>query len=259
MRVMVLSLTLLAALPLIPTQLRADLTLKGTGSGSGLGVSTQGDNATYFKGGMMRGDWTSDGKTQTTILDLDHQKMIIIDPSKQKAEIYDLAKMAEKLKTIPDGDIKVEIKPTGKTRTILGRSCEEHLIKVFVPYKDPSGMSVDTTLSGPAWIAKDSPGLSDYRAFYLKAAEKGLFFNQPASVQAQPGRAKGMTRLYKELAKVGIAYDVAIEVTFHGSGMMAVMDKMGSIKSSGTVTSVSTEPLSDQIFAVPAGFKVKEK
>jgi len=52
---------------------------------------------------------------------------------------------------------------------------------------------------------------------------------------------------------------VAIEVTFHGSGMMAVMDKMGSIKSSGTVTSVSTEPLSDQIFAVPAGFKVKEK
>ena len=248
------------ALALVAPPARADLTLKGTGSGSGMGMSTQGETVTYFKGGKMRSDWTKDGKRVTSILDLDQQKMISIDHAKKKAEVYDLGKMAADLKKIPDGEMKVEVKPTGKTRSILGRTCEEYQVSVLVPYKDPSGMSVDTLLSGPAWIAKDSPGLSDYRSFYLKAAEKGLFFNQPAAAQAQPGRAKGTTRLYKELAKAGVPYVTEIQVTFHGSGMLAqMMSKMGNVRTGSTITAVSTQPLSNEIFEVPAGFKVKEK
>jgi Domain of unknown function (DUF4412) len=239
---------------------RADLKIKGTGSGSGLGMSTQGETVTYFKGGRMRSDWTKNGKTLTTILDLDHEKMITIDHAKKKAEIYSLADIAANLKAIPDGDMKIEVKPTGKTKSMLGRSCEEYLIRVVSPYKDPSGMSVDTVISGPAWIAKDSPGSSDYRSFYLKAAAKGLFFSNPAAAKAQPGRAKGMTTLYKELAKTGIPYATDIQVEFKGTGTMAqMMEKLGGVKTTNTVTSVSTQPLSDQVFEVPAGFKTKMK
>jgi uncharacterized cupredoxin-like copper-binding protein len=239
---------------------RADLMLKGTGSGSGPGMSAQGETVTYFKGGRMRSDWTRDGKTLTSILDLDHEKMISIDHEKKKAEVFDLARIASEMKAIPDGDMKVEIKPTGKTKSILGRSCAEYQVSVLVPYHDSSGMSVDTLLSGPAWIARDSPGLSNYRSFYLKAAEKGLFFNQPSAAKAQPGRAKGTTRLYQELAKAGVPYATDIRVEFKGTGMMAqMMSKMGDVKTSSTVTQVSTGPLADQIFEVPAGFKIKEK
>jgi hypothetical protein len=239
---------------------RADLTLKGTGSGSGMGMPTEGETVTYFKGGRMRSDWSREGKTLTTILDLDHEKMISIDQDKKKAEVYDLAKIAGDLKSIPDGDMKVEVKPTGKTKSILGRSCEEYRISVLVPYQDPSGMSVDTVLAGPAWISRDSPGLSDYCAFYLKAVEKGLFFNHPAAAKAQPGRAKGTTRLYQELAKAGLPYATDIRVEFHGTGMLAqMMSKMGDVTTASTVTEVSTKPIPDQVFEVPAGFKVKEK
>jgi hypothetical protein len=239
---------------------RADLTLKGTGTGSGLGMSTQGETAVYIKGGRMRSDWSKNGKILSTILDLDHEKMITIDHAKKKAEVFDLSEIAAHLKAIPDGDMKVEIQPTGKTKTILGRSCQEFQILVVSPYQDKSGMSVDTVISGPAWIAKESPGSSDYRSFYLKAAAKGLFFSDPAAAKAQPGRAKGMTTLYKELAKTGVPYISDIQVNFKGEGMMAsMMAKIGAVKSTNSVKEVSTKPLSDQVFEVPAGFKTKIK
>ncbi|HEV8337799.1 MAG TPA: DUF4412 domain-containing protein [Candidatus Polarisedimenticolia bacterium] len=248
------------ALALSPALAFADLTLKGSGSGSGLGMSASGETAIYIKGGRMRSDWTQGAKSQSMILDLDHQRMIVLDHAKKKAEVFDLAKIAADLKAIPDGDMKVEIKPTGKTRSILGRTCQEFLLRVVVPYADPSGMSVDTILSGPAWIAKDSPGASDYRSFYLKAAEKGLFFNHPAAAKAQPGRAKGTTALYKELAKLGVPYASDIRVDFQGTGLLAqMMSKMGEMKSGSTVSQVSTAPLPDHLFEEPAGYKIKAK
>lgn len=252
------SIALVVAAGLTPLQ--ADVTLKGTGSGSGFGMATQGESVIYIKGSRMRSDWSRDGKTQTMILDLDAQRMTVIDPEKKKAEVYDLAAMASQLKSIPDGAMTVEFKPTGKTKTLLGRTCQEYLIRVVAPYKDPSGMSVDTTLKGPAWIAKDSPGSADYRNFYLKAAEKGLLFNHPAAAKAQPGRAKGTIALYKELAKAGVPYASDIQVEFSGQGLMAqMMAKMGQAKMGSSVTQVSAAAIPESVFEVPAGYKTKAK
>src|SRR5438093_2371483 len=116
----------------------------------------------------MRSDWSKEGKTLTSILDLDHQKMIVIDHAKKKSETYDLAQLAAQLKSIPDAQMTVELKPTGKTRSLLGRTCQEYQIHIVAPYKAATGESVDTLFDGPAWIAQDSPGQSDYRAFYRR-------------------------------------------------------------------------------------------
>lgn len=237
---------------------RADVTLKGTGSGSGMGMSAEGSTVTYLKGDKMRSDWTREGRTVSSILDLDAQKMIVLDHAKKKAETYDLAEIASRLKVIPDAEMKVEVKATGKSREILGHSCQEYLIRIVAPYKAASGESVDTIFSGPAWVSKDSPGVADYRAFYLKAAQKGLFFSHPAAAKADPGRAKGMILLMKELAKAGIPYQSDIAVQLSGTGLMAqMMSKMGSMKMTGTLRQISTSPLSSDLFAIPAGYKAK--
>lgn len=41
--------------------------------------------------------------------------------------------------------------------------------------------------------------------------------------------------------------------------MASMMSKMGSSSMTITATSVSTDPLSDDLFAIPAGYKVKGK
>jgi len=256
LRILIVPLVALA----LSSQARADLTLKGSGSGSGLGMSTDGSTVTYLKGGKMRSDWTGGGKTLSSILDLDAQKMIVLDHGKKKAEVYDLTEIASQLKMIPDAQMKVEVKSTGKSRQILGRPCQEYRIRIVAPYKAAAGENIDTIFSGPAWVAKDSPGLADYRAFYLKAAEKGLFFSHPAAAKADPGRAKGMMLLFKELAKAGIPYQSNIAVQFSGTGLMAqMMSKVGNLKMASTISQISTSSLSTELFGIPAGYKLKEK
>lgn len=238
----------------------ADLTLKGTGSGSGIGLSSEGSTVTYLKGGKMRSDWTKEGRTRSSILDLDAQKMIVLDHEKKKAEIYDLSELAASLKSVSDSEIKAELKPTGKTRELMGRSCQEYLIRIVAPYKAATGENVETIFSGPAWVSKDSPGIADYRAFYLKAAEKGLLFTPPTAAKSDPGRAKGMILLFKELAKAGIPYQSDIAVQISGTGLMAqMMSKVGSMKMASTIKEVSTAPLSSGLFEIPSDYKTKGK
>ena len=53
----------------------ADLTLKQTVSGKGLGVNGQTTSTTYIKGNRMRSETQLGDKTQITIFDLVGQKM----------------------------------------------------------------------------------------------------------------------------------------------------------------------------------------
>ena len=41
-------------------------------------------------------------------------------------------------------------------------------VRPILKGKLATGESVDTLFDGPAWIAQDSPGQSDYRAFYRR-------------------------------------------------------------------------------------------
>jgi hypothetical protein len=58
----------------------------------------------------------------------------------------------------------------------------------------------------------------------------------------------------------GIAYETETSVKMDGSGPMAgLMAKMGGVSMNTTVTDVSVGALADDLFAVPAGYKLKER
>ena len=115
-------------------------------------------------------------------------------------------------------------------------------------------------ISGPAFLSTAAPGAKDYAAFYTAAAEKGFFFGDPRAAKAQPGNAKGMMALYKTMAEKGVPLESKQIIKLSGDGPMAgLFARMGGGEINSTVTSVSADPLADDLFTVPAGYKTKRQ
>ena len=70
-----------------------------------------------------------------------------------------------------------------------------------------------------------------------------------------------MSEMYRQMAALGgIAYETETNIKLEGSGPLAgMMAKMGGMSMTTTVTEVSTGALADDLFAVPAGYKLKER
>jgi hypothetical protein len=131
---------------------------------------------------------------------------------------------------------------------------------VSVKSQMAEGMAMTVTISGPAYLSTDAPGAKDYASFYMAAADRGFFFGDPRAAKAQPGNAKGMMALYRTMAEKGIPLESRHVIKLSGEGPMAgLFAKMGGGEITSTVTSVSAEPINDDLFAVPAGYKVKRQ
>jgi hypothetical protein len=243
----------------------ADVTLKQTTTGKGLGMSGTTPAVTYIKGNKMRTDTTVGDRTQTMIFDLDAQKMYMFDSRKKEADVYDMATFAKDISASVDtANMKVSMKANGQTKEIAGKTATGYDLEVSVPagMGGNKDMMMVMTLSGPTWIVKGAPGTADYVGFYKAAVEKGWIFSDPRAAKGQPGQAKAMAEMYKQLAEAGgIAYETEMQMKMGGmSGPMAgLMAKMGNMSFSTKVDSVETGALAADLFAPPAGYKLNNK
>jgi hypothetical protein len=245
----------------------ADLTIKQTAGGKGLGLSGETTGTTYFKGLRMRSEVVLEGRTQTAIFDLDAQKMISFDSKKKEADVWDMAAVAAEVsKSVRIDDMKVSLEPNGETKTIAGLKAAGYALEISMPamLTGNADMTMLVTLSGPVWIVKDAPGTADYLAFYKAAAEKGWVLSDPRAAKASPGPARAMTEMYRRLAEAGgIAYESDIQITMKtvdaSNPLSGLLGKMGNVQMVSTVTDVNTASLSDDLFTPPAGYKLKPK
>lgn len=239
----------------------ADVTIKQTVSGKGLGMSGTTPSTTYIKGNRMRTDTEIGERVQTQIFDLDTQKMYMFDSRKKEADVYDMAAFTQELsKSVDMANMKVSFKANGQTKQIAGRTATGYDMEVVVPttMAGNKDMSMTMTLSGPMWIVKGAPGTADYLRFYKAAVEKGWIFSDPRAAKGQPGQAKAMAEMYKQLASSGgIAYETQAQMKMSGSGPMAALfAKMGNLTMTTSVTSISDAALADDLFAPPTGYKL---
>ena len=242
----------------------ADVTIRQTTDGKGLGISGKATGATYIKGNKMRSDMVSGNKTQTTIFDLDAQKMYIFDSKKKEAEVWDMAQFSEELaKSVDMSNMKASLKPNGRTKPIGAYTADGYDMEISMPaaMAGRKDMDMTVTLSGPVWIVKDAPGAADYNGFYKAAAEKGWIFSNPAAAKGQPGQAKAMAEMYRQLSDIGgIAYEIDMQIKMSGDGPMGgFLAKLGNISMTTVVDSVETGELADDLFAPPEGYKLKQK
>jgi hypothetical protein len=243
----------------------ADVTIKQTTTGKGLGMSGTTSGMTYIKGSKMRTDSVLGDKTQSVIFDLDAQKMYSFDSKKKEADVFDMGTFAKEISANVDtANIKVSFKPNGQTKEIAGKSATGYDVEVSVPAAmgGSKDMSMVMTLSGPTWIVKGAPGTADYARFYKTAVEKGWIFSDPRAAKASPGQAKAMAEMYRQLAEAGgIAYETDIHLKMGGgSGPLGgLLAKMGNMSFATKVDNVEVGPLADDLFAPPVGYKLTTK
>ncbi len=242
----------------------ADVTIKQTIAGKAMGNATSAVTTTYVKGLKMRSDTVMGDTVRSTIFDVDGQKMYIFDSKKKEADVWDMAAFgAEVSKNVQAGEVKASIKPNGQTKELLGKTASGYDMEISVPATmgGEKGMKMTVVLTGPMWIVKGAPGTAEYLAFYKAAVEKGWIFSDPRAAKGQPGQAKAMSEMYRQLAAAGgVAYETEMSIKMDGEGPMAgMMAKMGGITSTTTVQSIETGSLAADLFAPPAGYKLNEK
>jgi hypothetical protein len=246
----------------------ADVTVKMSVSASGMGAAGKTSGVAYIKGNKMRSDLQMGNRTQTTIFDLDAQKMYVFEAGKKEADVWDMADFAKTVTAVVDpSQLKGSLKPNGQTKQFgnLTANGYDMLVSGPAPMGGNKEMAMNLTLSGPVWIVKDAPGADEYTRFYKAAVEKGWIFGDPRAAKAQPGQAKAMSEMYRQFAEIGgIAYETDIQVKISASGeaggfMSGMLAKMGNISSKTLVEDVQTGALSDDLFAPPAGYKLNAR
>ena len=159
--------------------------------------------------------------------------------------------------------MKASIKANGQTKQLLGKTAAGYDMEVIVPATigGTGGMKMTVTMTGPIWVVKGAPGTAEYVNFYKGAVEKGWIFSDPRGAKGSPGQAKAMAEMYNQLvATGGIPYETVTNMKMGGEGpMAAAMAKMGTMSSTQTVTAVDTGALAADLFAPPAGYKIKEQ
>jgi hypothetical protein len=242
----------------------ADVTLKQTTGGKGMGISGNASGVTYIKGNKMRSDVVVGGRTQTTIFDIDAQKLYVFDSKKKEADVWDMAAFGEQIaKAVDVTGAKATLTENGNTKqigahTAVGYDVEVSMQSAFAGSKD---MNMTVTLSGPVWIVKDSPGAADFSRFYQAAVEKGWIFSDPRGAKAQPGQAKAVAEMYGRMAETGgIPYETAVQIKLSGGGPAgAILANMGGLTMTSLVDSVDVAPLADDLFLPAADYKLNER
>lgn len=242
----------------------ADVTIRQTTTGKGMGMSGQTPGTVQIKGNKMRADSVIGDKTQTTIFDLDAQKMYIFDSKKKEADVWDMAAFSAELsKNVDPSSTKASFKPNGQTKEIAGHKADGYDMDISMnaAMAGSSDMKMTVTVSGPVWMVKDAPGAVEYARFYKTAIEKGWIFSDPRAAKGQPGQAKALAEMYNQVAQTGgVAYQTDMQIKMGGSGPMAgFLAKLGNVTMSTVVSGVETGALADDLFAPPAGYKLNAK
>jgi hypothetical protein len=254
-------LTLAVAAPAL-----ADVTIKMTTGGKMMGMGGNAQGTTYIKGNKMRSDLQMGGKTLTTIFDLDAQKMYSFESGKKEADAWDMAAFTQEIgKSVNTAEIKASVKPNGQTKQFGTYTAQGYTMEISVPAQMGRDQTMTMILTGPVWIVKNAPGAADYAAFYKAAVEKGWIFSDPRAAKGQPGQAKALAEMYRQFAEIGgVAWetDINIKMDMGGAGggpLGGFMAKLGNMNMTQTIQSIETGALADDLFAVPAGYRINNR
>ncbi|HUQ89187.1 MAG TPA: hypothetical protein VM096_16630 [Vicinamibacterales bacterium] len=242
----------------------ADVTVKSTAGAKGMGQDRNTAMTTFIKGNKMRTESVTGDTTRVMIFDVDSQKLYSFDSSKKEVDVWDMQAFGATVQqSVDTSGMKASIKPNGQTKQLAGKSATGFDMELSIPATmgGKDGMKMTVTMSGPIWIVKGAPGTAEYLNFYKGAVEKGWIFSDPNGAKGNPGQAKAMAEMYRQLAATGgIPYEQEMNMKMSGDGPMAgVFAKMGGMTMTTTVVSVETGALAADLFAPPAGYKIKER
>ncbi len=245
----------------VPATADVAITQKVSGRLLGVGAASA-TSTTYIKNGRMRTETVTNESTEVTVVDLEAGKTFTFDLVNKEAEVYGLSAAAADMTDAADiSRLKVALTPNKKTKTVLGRKTEGYDVTLSMPVTIEERQATVSVI-GSVWIAKAAPGSADWARFFARAAARaGLGDVDPLDPQLAPWQSASMAELYRKMADTGgIPYEMLLTFTMDGGGPLAsVISTLGGGSTTTTVTGVTVGPLADELFAPPAGYRLKPR
>jgi hypothetical protein len=269
--------TTMAILALCLAPVRADVTIKQVITIEGPMAGAVGEKPVMtirIKGNKSRSDVTGPAAV-SAISDLDAKQVIVLNGTEKTAQILSLASTGSggtQQPAFPASAVSVDYKPTGAKRTIEGAACDDYAFTMTMDMSELGNTSamppeavealkgVKMIANGVTCLAKEGKGVQEFVAYQKAAIQSGIMGAMMGGTT--PGKSGGgMEKLMAAVASApGLPYVTEVTMTFEGTGpMVDMMKQMGAMKIIQTTTSVSTDPIGDELFKVPADYKVTEK
>lgn len=270
--------TTMAVIAISLAPLRGDVTLTQTITVEGALAAAMGGQQPKIvirvKGNKGRNDTDVMNSSTSAITDLDTKQLIFLDTINKTAQVIPLsAPAAEKPgtgATVPGVD--VQFKATGNKRTVEVGTCDDYSFVTSMDMAQFAGNAqmpqaaemmkgVTIVANGVTCIAKEGKGVAEYTAFWKAVLNAGVI---SAALGLSPADGKGGGGMEKLMSAIsgapGLPYVTDITLTAEGTGpMVEVIKQMGPLKITQKTTTVSTDALGDDVFKIPADYKITEK
>ncbi len=255
-----LAIALLASGPLADPA-AADVTITQRVSQELAGSSLKFTQVVKIHGPSMRIDSDIDGARESWIYDLLAGSATHLDFTKREARIYDatLASAAVE-RTVPEAQLVAQLRPTGRSRVVLGVTCEEYAFDVRMSLQEEVVDVVD--LSGRAWLTTHAAGLQDYLDFVQLAARRRLLFadrgaREQADTRVALALARGHSELHRRFAALA-AMPCAVDLQYRREqgGVKALVDPRFRGRQQTKAVAVTTSPLPSETFVTPPDWPI---
>ena len=197
------------------------------------------DMTEYRKGLRMRMDSSGPITRNSEIVDAGTGRMVTLYPEGKIAEVADRTSKP----AMPDRggvpEFKQSITPTGRSRQIAGSTCVVYDFKASVRYPEMErDGAVIMVVEGSMCLVKDGPGQAEFSGVSRAASALDPF----------------LVQMNQQTTELGVPFAMQMTLRMGGDAMTK---EVGS--SMTEVISVSTAPIPDAIFEIPADYKVIQR
>ena len=229
---------------------QADLALIGRSTMTALNTPNQGREALFVKKTMMRRDLTNRGRSYSYLYDLKKKEVAVIDHFLRQIEVHALVGN----KTGTNKNLRLKLTPTGRKHALQDWNCEEHNLDASLP-ADLGQEKVTVVLTGLVWL-ESKAGERKEIAPFVKAVEADDFFvGASLPGKAATAQAVGINEVMRQVLGKGMLCAADIELKYEGNGPMANLGRRMASKASIVYEAISDDPLKDEMFAYPAGYR----
>ena len=175
-------------------------------------VTIQGNR--MVRANAMRTEIVDLDKETITSIDHTHKTYTTMTFEQMKQQIADAIARGNAQKDSSDStaantdlSFQVKVRNTGATKDVAGVSANESILSMAMDATDKkSGQTGSLAITNDMWLAPEVPGYDEVREFQKRFAQKlGTVFSEsinPAMLASQPGAAKAMADMVKEMSKL---------------------------------------------------------
>jgi hypothetical protein len=228
----------------VATPVFADVTLRLKGI-TGLAGDQQSEITEYRKGLKWRMDHTSNGLSSSLIRDGSTGSWVMLWPNSKRADVIDSSRMSESFAKTGVPETSYSIMPTTQSRQIAGSTCTVYHVKASFAYpRMERGEAMTMVMEGSACLVKNGPGQADSIAFH-RASAKSV------------GGLDPRQEMNRQMAELGVPFATEMTISLGGGGPIAETRAIDIHTTE--VSSVSTAPIPDSMFEIPADFTVVKR